>query len=242
MSLGARSVGRTVGRNLFAGLFLFGGLAHFVVPDVYLRIMPPYLPQPRALVWISGAAELILGFLVLFRTTRSIAAWGLIALLVAVFPANVFMWRRADLFPIPAIVLLVRLPLQGLLIAWAWVYTKPEPSWEKTSNPIKPSSPVALMALIVATSSFGCGFGGASLARLDRGMLVNAKNADDEPIPVFFAASEETIKPGTIVKVISDDEGTDNQPDRNVVVGFQGGPHQGMAALMRRRDLQPGTR
>ena len=242
MSDGTKRFRWTVGRNLFAALFFAGGVGHFVAPEVYLRIMPPYLPYPRALVLISGLAELILGLLLLMRRTRPIAAWGLIALLVAVFPANLFMWRHADSFQIPSIVLLLRLPMQGLLIAWAWFYTRPESSRVAASQSIRPKTSAALVAFVMATLFHGCGFGGASLARLDRGMLVSAKSTTNEPIPVYFAANEETIEPGTVVKVISDDEGTGNQPDRKVVVGFQGGPHQGLAALMRRRDLQPGTR
>ncbi len=242
MSDGTKRVGRAVGRTLFASLFLAGGVGHFVAPGVYLRIMPPELPYPRALVLISGLAEFILGLLLLIRRTRPIAAWGLIALLVAVFPANVFMWRHSDSFQIPSIVLLLRLPLQGLLIAWAWIYARPGSSRDEGLESIRPKTSAVLVAFVMATLFNGCGFGGASLARLDRGMLVSARSATDEPILVYFAANEEIIEPGTVLKVISDDEGTGNQPDRKVVVGFQGGPHQGLAALMRRRDLQPGTR
>ncbi len=242
MSASAKSVGRTVGRGLFAALFVLGGVGHFVSPEVYLKIMPPELPEPRALVAISGAAEVVLGVLLLIRATRRAAAWGLIALLIAVFPANVFMWRHAAGFAIPPVALLLRLPLQGLLIFWAWGYTRPEDSPNTPIRSARSSVPATLLALWVSTCWVGCGFGGNRLTRLDQGMVVSAQSTDGKPIPVFFAVGEETIEPGTVIKVISDDEGTTSQPDRKVVVGIQGGAHQGLAALMRRRDLQPGSR
>ena len=242
MSWSAKRVGRTVGLGLFAGLFVLSGVGHFVSPEVYLRIMPPELPQPRALVAISGAAEVALGCLLMFRPTRKAAAWGLIALLIAVFPANIFMWRHADEFGLPPLALLLRLPLQGLLIFWAWTYTKAEQPRTDPKLSARSSLPATIMALWVSTCLLGCGFGGSRLARLDQGMVVSAQSTDGKPIPVFFAVGEETIEPGTVIKVISDDEGTTSQPDRKVVVGIQGGAHQGLAALMRRRDLQPGSR
>ncbi len=242
MDSSSKRVGRIVGRGLFAALFVLGGVGHFVSPEVYLRIMPPELPGPRALVAISGAAEVALGVLLLIRPTRRAAAWGLIALLIAVFPANVFMWRHADEFGLPPLALLLRLPLQGLLIYWAWLYTRPEGVDGAPKSSARSSLPATSLAFWVSTCLIGCGFGGSRLARLDQGMVVSAQSADGKPIPVFFAVVEETIEPGTVVKVISDDEGTTSQPDRKVVVGIQGGAHQGLAALMRRRDLQPGSR
>ena len=113
-------------KPLFACLFVVAGISHFRYPDIYLRIMPPLLPQPRLLVLASGAAEVLLGLLLLFPASARPAAWGLIALLVAVFPANVFMTMHPERFArIPEWLLWVRLPLQGLLVAWAWRYTKP---------------------------------------------------------------------------------------------------------------------
>lgn len=116
---GARGLGRAV----FASLFLAGGVAHFAATDLYSKIMPPYLPAPRALVLVSGVAEVALGAMLLIPTTARLAAWGLIALLVAVFPANVFMYQHPERFNLSPTLLLLRLPLQGLLIAWAWAYT-----------------------------------------------------------------------------------------------------------------------
>ncbi len=125
MDRDARRIGRVVGKWIFAGLFVLAGVGHFAAPEAYMRIMPPYLPYHRELVLISGACEVALGVLLLIPKTSRLAAWGMIALLLAVFPANVFMYQNADRFAIPPALLLLRLPLQGLLILWAYAYTRP---------------------------------------------------------------------------------------------------------------------
>ena len=85
--------------------------------------MPPYLPAPVLLNYVAGAAEIVLGIGLLFPLTRPGAAWGIIALLIAVFPANWYMYQQG-FSTIPSWVLLARLPLQLVLIAWAWWYTQ----------------------------------------------------------------------------------------------------------------------
>jgi len=110
----------------FAGIFVFSGVNHFLHPEIFLRIMPPYLPLHRELVYLSGALEVVLGLLLLVPKTSRTAAWGLIALLVAVFPANIFMATHPEQYPdMYPFLLWLRLPLQGLLVAWAWAYTRP---------------------------------------------------------------------------------------------------------------------
>lgn len=110
----------------FAAIFVFSGVNHFLHPEVYLRIMPTYLPFHRELVYVSGAFEVILGVLLLAPRTSRFAAWGLIALLVAVFPANIFMATHPEQYPdLYPFLLWLRLPLQGVLVAWAWAYTRP---------------------------------------------------------------------------------------------------------------------
>lgn len=110
---------------IFGILFIFAGLNHFINPDFYLRIMPPVLPFHHFLVQFSGIIEIALGILLLIPKFSKLAAWGLIALLIAVFPANIYMAMNTELFPDfnPTLIYL-RLPLQFILIAWAFRFTK----------------------------------------------------------------------------------------------------------------------
>ena len=111
---------RLLSRYTLALLFVLAGLWHFVHPATYLAIMPPMLPQPLLLVYLSGVAELLGGLGLLPDRTRRLAGWGLIALLVAVFPANVYMALVHEQLGIPAWVAWGRLPLQLPLIWWVW--------------------------------------------------------------------------------------------------------------------------
>ncbi len=112
---------------LLAVFFIAAGMNHFVHPDFYLKIIPPYLPWHAALNYLSGALEVVLGALVLFPRFTRLAGLGLILLLIAVFPANVYMAMNPHLFPtIPPAGLLLRLPLQLVMILWAWWATKPD--------------------------------------------------------------------------------------------------------------------
>ncbi|GAB3907280.1 DoxX family protein [Larkinella knui] len=106
-----------------AAIYIVSGFLHFFRPDPYLRIMPPYIPYHALMVVLSGIAELVLGVGLLFPATRSLAAWGLILLLIAIFPANLYMATADKFAEIPAWIRWGRLPLQLLLIWWAWRYT-----------------------------------------------------------------------------------------------------------------------
>lgn len=118
---------------LMGTFYVVAGLAHFVVPETYAGVIPPQFPSPLALAYLSGVAEVVLGVGVLVRRTRRYAAWGLIALLLAIFPANVYMATAGivvDAAPdgmegLARVVAWARLPLQGVLVAWAWWYTDP---------------------------------------------------------------------------------------------------------------------
>jgi uncharacterized membrane protein len=100
------------------------GVNHFVMTDLYVRMMPTYLPWHRELVLISGVCEVVVGVSLLVPRLVRAAAWGAIALFVAMFPANVHMALHPELFPnIPEWALWARLPLQGVLIAWAYGFT-----------------------------------------------------------------------------------------------------------------------
>lgn len=120
---------------LMGPLYVFAGVMHFVVPEVYAQVVPPSLPRPLDLVYVSGVAEIVLGVGVLIPRTRRVSAWGLVALLAAVFPSNVYMATHDlevmgapdALNEVPDTALWARLPLQAVLALWAWWYTKPMP-------------------------------------------------------------------------------------------------------------------
>lgn len=116
---------KTATRFLFSAFFIVAGVNHFINPGFYTRMMPAYLPRHAELVAISGVAEVVLGAMLLVPRFQVVAGWGLIALLFAVFPANVNMTMHPELYPtISQTALWLRLPIQGLLIAWAYWYTK----------------------------------------------------------------------------------------------------------------------
>ena len=113
-----------IGRIVMGVLYIVAGTGHFVATRLYESIMPSYLPAHHALVLISGAAEIAGGIGILVPQTRRAAAWGLVLLLVAVMPANIWMAQHPELYPnIPLWVIWLRLPLQLPLIWWAWKYT-----------------------------------------------------------------------------------------------------------------------
>lgn len=116
-----------LGRVLMGVLYITAGLCHFAFTRTYANIMPDYLPAHRELVLISGAAEIAGGLGVLIPQSRRAAAWGILLLLIAVLPANLWMAQHPGLYSgIPPWTLWLRLPLQLPLIWWAYLYTKPE--------------------------------------------------------------------------------------------------------------------
>ena len=107
-----------------ASLYIAAGLNHFRSAEFYYKIMPPYLPYSYPLIYISGVIEALLGVLLFSRKTRNFAAWGLVVLLIAVFPANIQMLVNLIHEDNPRIwVAIVRLPLQLPLIWWAYSFT-----------------------------------------------------------------------------------------------------------------------
>ena len=98
--------------------FLVGGIAHFVLTETEMRIVPPWIPWPRAAVLVSGVFELLGAAGLLWQPTRRAAGWGLFALTLAVTPAHFYMLQRPELFPsMPYWALVARLPLQVALLA-----------------------------------------------------------------------------------------------------------------------------
>jgi len=120
-----------VGLVVMAISYVFAGIAHFRNPPFYLAVMPPYIPSPLTMIYISGAAEILggIGLLIpngfVFPSTRAAAAWGIVALLVAVSPVHINMCLHPAAYPqVPVWALWARLVLQLPLIAWAWSYTR----------------------------------------------------------------------------------------------------------------------
>ena len=114
-------------KYLLCVFFVVAGLNHFINPAFYLKIMPPFLPSHLLLVYLSGFFEMALGGMILISALRHIAAWGLIVLLIAIFPANIHMAINPQLYPeINPVVLWLRLPLQAVFIAWAYWFARPD--------------------------------------------------------------------------------------------------------------------
>ena len=107
-----------------AVIYMLAGLNHFRVPWLYKKMIPPALPSPKVLNILSGLAEFISGFALCIPTLSPYAAWGIVALLIALFPANVYMYTNDKAaLGLPKWIRLLRLPLQLALIYWAWLYT-----------------------------------------------------------------------------------------------------------------------
>jgi uncharacterized membrane protein len=117
---------------VMAAFYVVAGFNHLLNPDFYLKIIPPGLPDPAWVNLLSGLAEIVLGVYVLEPRVRVLAAWGIIALLIAIFPANVY--AALENIGLPdgtpgtgnPLSNWGRLPLQGVLVLWAWWYTRPD--------------------------------------------------------------------------------------------------------------------
>ncbi len=120
-----QSFGYLLSLVLFSAFFILGGIAHFTNPEFYLKMMPPAVPFHEAMVAISGVIEIGLGLLLLTSRWRQLAAWGIIGLLIAVFPANYYMFANPELFSdVPSWALAIRLPFQAAFLYWAYTFTK----------------------------------------------------------------------------------------------------------------------
>lgn len=116
-------------KGLFAFFMIVAGISHFIIPDIYIKIVPPQLPYPEAIVYISGFFEILGGIGLLVPPTSQAAAWGLLVLIIAVYPANINMavnHIHIDNIPDGNWFQAIRLPFQFVLIAWAYWLTKPD--------------------------------------------------------------------------------------------------------------------
>ena len=107
--------------------YIYVGIQHFIDPDFFLAIMPDYLPLHLEAVYLSGVFEILLGGMLLFKEYRKVAGWGLIALLLAVFPANIYLAQNEiaqQSINISQTAAIVRLPFQALFISIAYWHTK----------------------------------------------------------------------------------------------------------------------
>ena len=126
-----RGRGWVVGLVILGLFYVVAGINHFRSPLTYLAAMPPYIPWPLVMIYISGVAEILGGIGVLvpdgfvFPRTRAFAAWGLVLMLIAVLPVHINMCLHPEQFPgVPLWAIWLRLPLQLPLILWAWYYTR----------------------------------------------------------------------------------------------------------------------
>ncbi len=121
---------KTTLRNMLAVFMIVAGVFHFATPVPFIKIVPGFLPFPAALVYISGVFEILLGAGLFFPATRRLSGWGLVALFIAVYPANLNMaFNHIKLSGIPDSWWLhgIRLPFQFVLIAWAaWIGLEPQ--------------------------------------------------------------------------------------------------------------------
>lgn len=112
----------TISLWIMAILYVVAGVNHFIMPKFYEKIIPPFFSNPKLINWLSGIAEIILGILLFIPAYTSIAAWGVIALLIAVYPANIYHFMKGWKKKKMVWVLAMRLPLQFLLIWWAYSF------------------------------------------------------------------------------------------------------------------------
>lgn len=113
---------------IYALFYILAGFNHFLSTDVYYAIMPKWLPCHQYLIYLSGVIEIVLGVFLLFKRTRSIAAWLIILMLLAFMPAHIYMIEKAPFrlghIEITPFIAWIRVPFQVFFIWWAWIYTR----------------------------------------------------------------------------------------------------------------------
>ena len=107
---------------LMASFYVFAGVSHFRIPKFFLSIMPKWVPEPKKVNLLIGVIEILLGIGLVFTSTRSYAAWGIIVLLIVVFPANMYHFQKSVQKKKGILLTAIRLPLQLALIYWAYTF------------------------------------------------------------------------------------------------------------------------
>lgn len=105
-----------------SAIYCFAGITHFLKPNIFLQITPKWVPFPEKINIVIGSIEMFLGIALLLDITRTYAAMGIIALLIAVFPANIYHFQQAKREGKHILLTLIRLPIQALLIYWAYTF------------------------------------------------------------------------------------------------------------------------
>jgi uncharacterized membrane protein len=118
--VGPLKAARIIGLTIVFLWFFIGGIAHFVITEAEMRIVPPYIPWPLAAVIVSGVFELLGAAGLLWQPTRRLAGLGLMALTVVVTPANIYMLQQPEMFEVPIWALWLRLPIQAGLLWLIW--------------------------------------------------------------------------------------------------------------------------
>jgi uncharacterized membrane protein len=113
---------KTISLIIMASFYIFAGVSHFRKPRFFLAITPKWVPFPERINLLVGVVEITLGLLLLWNTTRSFAAWGFIIVLILVFPANIYHFQKAVQKKKGVLLTFIRLPLQLLLIYWAYSF------------------------------------------------------------------------------------------------------------------------
>lgn len=109
---------------LMGVLYVIAGMNHFRKPKVYERIIPPYIPGHSTVVMLSGIAEMILGFMVMNKNSQETAGWGILIMLLLFLPIHIYMLQSESAsMKLPKWLLILRLPLQFVLMYWAFLYT-----------------------------------------------------------------------------------------------------------------------
>ncbi|UII26272.1 DoxX family protein [Fulvivirga maritima] len=112
-----------IGMYVMAVVYIGAGIFHFVKPKMYRNIIPPYFPKKLLLVYLSGVAEIAFGAGLLLDETRAISAWLIILMLLAFMPVHIYMLQSEKFKHLPRWILIIRLPLQLILMYWAFLYT-----------------------------------------------------------------------------------------------------------------------
>ncbi len=109
-----------------SAIYILAGLNHFRRPQFYMPMMPPYIPAHKTMILVCGIAEVVFGVLLLWPATRAFAAWGIVAMLIVFFSVHIYMFQeRETVFKVvPNFIIIARLPLQLVLIYWAYTYTQ----------------------------------------------------------------------------------------------------------------------